>query len=65
MLALLDFDAYIALEPHDSEGYFSRAHAFGKLDQYDRPIEDYSEAIRLDPQYAMAYTTTGPISTTN
>ena len=31
------------------------AYTYDELDQPERAIEDYSQAIRLDPQYAKAY----------
>jgi len=35
--------------------FFDRAHAFSKKGQDDHAIEDYDQAIRLNPQYAAAF----------
>jgi tetratricopeptide (TPR) repeat protein len=43
------------LQGHDlAAAYFSRAFNLNKLGEPDRAIEDYSEAIRLDPKYVLA-----------
>ena len=36
--------------------HFARAAAYYSLDQYQRAIQDYDEAIRLDPEVASFYT---------
>ena len=36
--------------------YGNRGNAYAKLGQYQRAIEDYDEAICLDPEFARAYT---------
>ena len=35
--------------------YINRGHAYINKGDYDRAIADYTEAIRLDPKYAIAY----------
>ena len=48
------------LAPKDLAGaYFKRGVAYHSLKQYDRAIDDYSQAIRLDPNYAFAYNNRG------
>jgi tetratricopeptide (TPR) repeat protein len=43
------------LQGHDlAAAYFSRAFNLNKLGEADRAIDDYSEAIRLDPKYVVA-----------
>jgi len=43
------------LQGHDlAAAYFSRAFSLNKLGEPDRAIEDYNEAIRLDPKYVLA-----------
>ena len=37
----------------------NRGIAYADLGQYQRAIEDYNEAIRLKPDYAMAYSNRG------
>jgi tetratricopeptide (TPR) repeat protein len=43
------------LKRMDSEAYLNRGLSYARLFGYERAIEDYDEAIRLDPQYAQAY----------
>ena len=35
--------------------YMNRGNAYGKLGKRQRAIQDYDEAIRLNPQFASAY----------
>src|SRR5262245_9696289 len=35
--------------------YTNRARAYNRKGDYDRAIADWTEAIRLDPKYAIAY----------
>jgi len=37
-------------------GYFSPAAAYAYKKDFDRVFQDYNQAIRLDPNYASAYT---------
>ena len=39
--------------------YNNRGIAYRNLGQEERAIEDYDEAIRLDPEYALAYNNRG------
>ena len=52
--ALLDFDAAIALSPEPGF-YFNRGIAHGQLGARRRAVDDYTEAIRLKPDFAIAY----------
>ena len=36
-------------------GLFGKGIVYDDLGQYERAIQDYDEAIRLDPQNALAY----------
>ena len=42
----------VAAEP---PAYYNRGFAYGDLGQQERAIEDYDEAIRLNPQFANPY----------
>jgi tetratricopeptide (TPR) repeat protein len=35
--------------------YNNRGNSYGNLDQLERAIEDYNEAIRLDPRFSLVY----------
>ncbi len=52
--ALLDFDAAIAISPEPGF-YFNRGIAHGQLGARQHAIDDYTEAIRLKPDFAFAY----------
>ncbi|MDT2020660.1 tetratricopeptide repeat protein [Methylocella sp. CPCC 101449] len=39
--------------------YNNRGYAYDNRAQYDRAIQDYSEAIRIDPKYALAFNNRG------
>ena len=39
--------------------YNNRGITYGEKDEYDAAIKDYSEAIRLKPDYAKAYNNRG------
>lgn len=42
-----------------AEQYFNRAYAKAEVDDYEGAIADYTEAIRLNPQYVIAYNNRG------
>ena len=43
------------LNPQDTEAFYNRALAYFDLSQPERAIQDYDEAIRLNPQDALAH----------
>lgn len=43
------------------EAYFDRGIAYEKTGDYDRAIDSYSMAVRLDPYYAEAYRKRGDV----
>ena len=48
-----------AIGAYDEVAYSSRGRAYGRLGQLERKIQDYDEAIRLDPQLALGYSNRG------
>jgi len=48
-----------ACSRNDAEAYHGRGFAYDKLGQYQRAIEDYNQAIRLQPDYTKAYNNRG------
>ncbi len=44
-----------AADPKDAAGYNKRGIAWSEKRDYDRAIADYTEALRLNPQYHFAY----------
>jgi tetratricopeptide (TPR) repeat protein len=53
------FDQAIQLDSGFALAYNARCYSFLRLRQYDRAIEDCSEAIKLDASYANAYQNRG------
>ena len=54
-MAIADFTAAIALNPHDAQAYRNRGLAYFRQWDYDQAIVDYTAAIALNPQDALAY----------
>lgn len=56
----IDFqDKAINLDPKFAAAYYSRANAYGYLNQHELAIADYTMAIYLDPEYFAAYNNRG------
>jgi tetratricopeptide (TPR) repeat protein len=49
------FTDRIADDPRDSHAYTARGTAFASMNELDKAVADFSEAIRLDPKAAQAY----------
>jgi tetratricopeptide (TPR) repeat protein len=47
-----DLTNSITLDPKNEEAYFYRGLLYDLKDDYEKAISDYSEAIRLDPDYS-------------
>lgn len=47
------------MKPNDAMKYYGRGFAYTKLREYKRAIPDYDEAIRLKPDYVVAYNNRG------
>jgi tetratricopeptide (TPR) repeat protein len=43
------------MQPASPFAYYRRAIAFDTAGEHDKAVSDISEALRLDPQYAIAY----------
>lgn len=53
------FDRLIELNPELPEAYYNRARVRTALGEYDAAIADYSQALRLQPQFVAAYINRG------
>ena len=54
LLAISDFTKYLDLNPN-SESYINRGQAYENLGFFDLAFKDYSEAIKLDPNFWLGY----------
>ena len=52
-----EYDQVIRLSPQDANAYLTRGNAFNDLEQYQRAIEDYGEAILSIPIWPWPTTT--------
>jgi Flp pilus assembly protein TadD len=41
----------IAKQPRNTDAFNSRGLAYAKLKQFEKAIQDYNQAIELDPEY--------------
>jgi tetratricopeptide (TPR) repeat protein len=49
------FDEAILLDPLDTGSYLGRGDAYSYLGQDDRTLDDYNEAVQIEPDKAEAY----------
>ena len=52
--ALAAYEAALALRPNDAEGCYGRGAAYVGLEKWREAIRDFSQALKLKPQYAEA-----------
>jgi lipoprotein NlpI len=45
---------FVAYRANEAVAFYNRGNAYAAKAQYDRAIEDFDQAIRLDPKYALA-----------
>src|SRR6201999_4533438 len=50
-----EYDKAIRLDPSNARAYRERSRAYHGKNEYDKAISDSTEAIHLDPTYALAY----------
>ena len=53
--AIRYFDEAILLDPLDTESYLDRGDAYSDLGGDDRTLDDYNEAVQIEPDKAEAY----------
>ena len=49
--AVVEYTGAIRLKPDDPGAYYNRGNAYRRLGQQQRAVEDYDEAIRLEPRF--------------
>src|SRR3989337_2765072 len=59
--AIVHYDRFIKTHPKRIEGYFNRGNAYRRLKQERAALDDYSAAIKLNPQDGRAYINRGSI----
>ena len=53
--AIRYFDEAILLDPLDTESYLDRGDAYSNLGEDGRTLDDYNEAVEIEPDKAEAY----------
>jgi len=57
--AMDDFTKMIGTFPSSPEGYLGRALVWSKQEKYKKAMKGYDEALKLDPEYTLAYYSRG------
>jgi tetratricopeptide (TPR) repeat protein len=60
--AIVSYHAAIRLQPDAAQAYHGRGTAYAALRDFDLALRDASQAIVLDPNYALAYYLHGAVS---
>jgi lipoprotein NlpI len=50
---------FVAYRANEAVAFYNRGNAYAAKAQYDRAIEDFDQAIGLDPKYALAFYSRG------
>ena len=53
--AIRYFDEAILLDPMDTQSYLDRGDAYSLLRRDDRTLDDYNDAVQIEPDKAEAY----------
>jgi tetratricopeptide (TPR) repeat protein len=49
------YSAIIILDPDDAQAYYNRGNKYYEGEEFEKAVEDYSEAIQINPKYTSFY----------